>query len=101
MEIDLDRLKTNLFDCPDDRDEEPMWDSSGEEYLMINILPKCLYGEEFTVRDIDFDAFTEDDIVNLVDGILPVVVQGLFDVEKMEEHFINSPAQRQQRKRFF
>ena len=101
MEIDLDRLKANFLDCPDNRDEEQVWDSPGEEYLMVNILPKCLYGEEFKVRDIDFDAFTEDDIVNLVDYNLPIIMEGLLGVAKMEEHFVSSPSQRQQRKRFF
>ena len=66
IDIDISKMRQELADCQEfSEDEHDL--TEGERYLKENVLYKCLYGIPLTVGEVNFDAFTEDDIVELID----------------------------------
>lgn len=65
--LDVSRLCTELRNASEDDGVRDFCETPGERYLYENVVKKCISGEELRYRDIDFDAFDEDDIVNIID----------------------------------
>lgn len=104
MKISLDtkKLCTELKCCDATTDSIPKhWNSDGEKYLYENIVRKCVYGIPFTVADIDFSAFDEDDIVDIIDNQEDEVEKLFFTVAKISEIFEKSKPLVSNTKRFF
>ncbi|MCR4720021.1 MAG: hypothetical protein K5768_10375 [Firmicutes bacterium] len=99
LTVDVDRLRDNLIKC--EEVEEGFYATEGEQYLRETILPKCMYGIFLPVGDIDFDAFSEDDIVDLIDCGCEQMEENKYITADIIENFKKSKAQSSKIKKFF
>lgn len=98
--IDLKKMCAALKQC-DESNAKPLWDTDGEEYLFKHIVPKCVFNQPLLISDIDFSAFNEDDIVNIVDNKSNLIDGAFHAVNTILESFSESSALSLNSKRFF
>lgn len=68
MEINLNNFCNALIKGDRQTDAEDICETDGEQYLYDNIISKFIAGIPVYMSDIDFSAFTEDDIIDLTDN---------------------------------
>ena len=66
--VNLKRFCNTLRQCEEHKTgHEALFDTAGKRYLMERVLPSLVFGRPLRVRDLNLDAFDEDDIVDLID----------------------------------
>lgn len=99
--LDVSRLCTELHNISEDDGVRDFCDTPGEQYLYENVVKKCVTGEELRYCDIDFDAFDEDDIVNIIDEKDDAIDADLCAALNFVKAFEGSEALTSKTKRFF
>ena len=99
--LDVKRLCSELQNISEDDGVRDFCDTPGECYLYENVVKKCVTGIEFRYCDIDFDAFDEDDIVNIIDEKDDDIDADLCAAVHFVEAFEKSTALTSKTKRFF
>ena len=100
--VDLQKLCNGLHNCEQGQiffDEQIQ--TPGEHYLYEQILPKLLYDDPLLVGDIDFDAFSEDDIVDLIDNKTEYLEEHFRFIDELVKCFEKSSALAVQSRKFF
>ena len=100
--VDLQKLCNGLHNCEQGRifsDEQIQ--TPGGHYLYEQILPKLLYDDPLLVGDIDFDAFDEDDIVDLIDNHSETWEKQFKLIQHIEAVLAKSPALQTSSRKFF
>ena len=101
MEINLTNFCDALRKSDRKSDVEDICETTGERYLIDNIISKFIFGTPVYMSDIDFSAFTEDDVVNLADNKTYEIfncVQGPFEIA---EKFMKSKPIAAVKRKFF
>ena len=65
--INLQKLCNALRHCEERNDDDVLFDTAGKRYLMEQVFPSLVFDRPLMVRDVDLDAFDEEDIVDLID----------------------------------
>lgn len=99
--FDLNRLCSELKKVDEDVGVREFCKTSGERYLYNNVVKPCVSGVELRFRDIDFDAFDEDDIANIIDERDEEIDMELCTVQRLVESFANGSALSAKKKKFF
>lgn len=99
--FDLNRLCSELKKVDEDVGAREFCKTSGERYLYNNVVKPCVSGVELRFRDIDFDAFDEDDIANIIDERDEEIDMELCMVQRLVEAFANSSVRTSKKKKFF
>lgn len=99
--FDLNRLCSELKKADEDVGAREFCETPGERYLYENVVKPCATGVELRFQDIDFDAFDEDDIVNIIDERDEEIDKELCAVQRLVEAVENSSAQTAKKKKFF
>lgn len=100
LTLDLKKMCDNMKNAENQK-ELIIFDTPGEEYVYENIVKKCVRDIPFTISEIDFSAFTEDDIVNIIDDKREKFEAELTSVYSVVEKFHDKPALTSTLKRFF
>ena len=85
--------------CPVFADE--LCEAEGEKYLYENVVQNILFKRPIRICDIDFDAFDEDDIVDLIDNKTEYLEEHFRFTDELVKCFENSSALAVQSRRFF
>lgn len=89
--IDLNKMTQSMKMADADTGELDLIETEGEQYIVDNIFKKLLNERAVRVSDIDFDAFEEDDIVNIIDNKLYSLENRFRGVEKIAKFFMGAP----------
>ena len=98
--LDLKKMCSNMKDA-EEQGELIIFSTPGEEYVYENIVKKCVRGIPFTTGEIDFTAFTEDDIVNIIDDKSKEIETELTFVHSVVEKIHEKPALTSTLRKFF
>ncbi len=99
-EIDLRSLCSAIRESEEEVIDR-LFDTPGERYLYDNVLRKFVSGVPVRMCDIDFDAFDEDDIVELIDNKRDDIDEALRGASLIIENFCESPALTAKTRKFF
>lgn len=99
--LDIKRLCKELHNIEKDNGIRNFCSTSGEQYLYENVVKKCVLGYTFRFGDIDFDAFTDDDIVSIIDDKEQEIDADLCAAARIADSFEKSTALTAKTKRFF
>lgn len=100
-EIDLKSFCDALRESEESDFAGRLCDTPGERYLYDNVLQKFVSGVPVRICDIDFDAFDEDDIVELIDNKNDNIYKFLCGVSLIVENFCKSNALTAKTRKFF
>lgn len=101
LKVDLKYLRQKIMMSGNVK-KKVSWHTSGEQYLSAHILPRCMSeGKALLFCEIDFERFTEDDIIALIDDKLPELERSLAARNKLISPFIEGEAATVQMKKFF
>lgn len=100
-EIDLKGFCTALRESEENDFAGRLCDTPGERYLYDNVLQKLVSGIPVRMCDIDYDAFEEDDIVEMIDNKSDDIDQSLRGASLIVKNFCNSPALAARTRKFF
>lgn len=100
-EIDLKGFCTALRESEETDFAGRLCDTPGEKYLYDNVLQKFVFGIPVRMCDIDFDAFDEADIVEMIDNKRDDIDQSLRGAGLIVKSFCKSPALTAKTRKFF
>lgn len=92
LKINIKNLCKNLANADEGNDMECICDTDGCRYLYENVVKPCITGIPLRICDIDFSAFEEDDIVNLIDNKSEMIDNALCTVSRVVNAFCESKA---------
>ena len=101
LKIDIKKLCENLSDADENNMTERICETDGERYLYENVVKPCVTGTLLRKCDIDFSAFSEDDIVSIIDYKSEMINDALFTVANVADVFGKSKALTVSEHRFF
>lgn len=99
--MDLSRFCFELLNREVENDIEEICDTAGERYLYNSIIRKFITGAPVRVDDVDFSAFSEDDIVDLTDNKSAELYNIACGAFKIADGFIKSNPIAVKKRRFF
>lgn len=99
-QIDLNRFCREIRSDRKDNLLDEIYETSGEKYLE-KMLQKFAVGIPVRICEIDFSAFDEDDIVDLIDNKGREIDDLFCAFERIAEGFINCKPMAAKTKRFF
>ena len=102
MELDINKFVSELKQADDATDEVPYYIyTDGEEYIYDTVIQKCISGEMLYASDIDFNAFDEVDIVNLIDDKREEICEDIYLVGDIINTIEKTPALTAANRKFF
>lgn len=101
ISIDIKDLCKNLAGATESDPAERLCETDGDRYLYENVLKPCIYDIPLRVCDIDFSAFTEDDIVSLIDDKTNIIDDMFYTVERINTVIGNCKPLAVSERRFF
>ena len=101
MEINLNNFCDALIKSDGQTDAEDICETDGEQYLYDNIIPKFIAGIPVYMSDIDFSAFTEDDIIDLTDNKAYEIFNRLQDSFQIAAGFMKAKPVAAVKRKFF
>ena len=100
-EFDLSGFCTALRESEENDFDDMLCNTPGERYLCDNVLKKFVFGVPVRICDVDFDAFDEDDIVDLIDNRKDDIEETLCGVSLIVESFCKRKALTAKTRKFF
>ena len=100
-EFDLRVFCTAVRESRENNFVDRLCDTPGKRYLYNNVLQKFVSGVPVRLREIDFDAFDEDDIVYLIDNESDGIDNALRGASIIVENFCKSKAITAKTRKFF
>ena len=100
-EFDLKGFCTAVRESRENNFVDRLCDTAGKRYLYNNVLQKFVSGVPVRLREIDLDAFDEDDIVDLLDNKSNEIDKVLRGASIIAENFCKSKAITVKTRKFF
>lgn len=100
-EIDLSNFCSAIRESEEFDFVGRLCDTPGERYLYDNVLQKLVSDVPVRMCDIDFDAFDEDDIIEMIDSKSDDIDQSLRGASLIINNFCDSPALNAKTRKFF
>ena len=99
--IDLNRFCSELLKRKVENEIDKIYDTAGERYLYENVIQKFIAGIPVYASDIDFSAFSEDDIVDLADNKSDKLYNAANGAIKIADGFLSSKPIAVRKRMFF
>ncbi len=99
--LDLKEMVKSFKKAAPDNGVLEFIETEGEQYIFENIFTKLSNGERLRISDIDFDAFDEDDITDIIDYKIDKMENKLRGSINIANIFITTPPLAVKSRRFF
>ncbi len=100
-EINIKNLCSELRRSNTEDFADKLCDTQGQRYLYGNVVQKFVNNVPVRLCDVDFDAFTEEDIVELIDNKLGQIEEHVRGSAVIVKSFQNTKALTAAKRKFF